>query len=111
MCSIANTLVILLIYKYVMKILTVFRIIAFFEGLTYILLIFVGVPLKYFNDDATIVKTLGMPHGILFMAYIAFVIVIRMDHLWFRKHYILISLASIIPFGTFIIEYKLRKLN
>ena len=91
--------------------LTVFRFIAFFEGLSYILLLFVGVPLKYLNDDVTLVKILGMPHGFLFMAYIAFVIVLRFDHPWFKKHFILISLASIIPFGTFIVEHKLRKLN
>ena len=71
--------------------LTAFRIIAFFEGLSYVLLIFVGVPLKYINGDVTIVKTLGMPHGFLFMAYIAFAIVIRLDHSWFKKHFILIS--------------------
>ena len=94
-----------------MKMLTVFRFIAFFEGLSYILLLFVGVPLKYLNDDVSLVKMLGMPHGFLFMAYIAFVIVLRFDHTWFKKHFILISLASIIPFGTFIVEYKLRKLN
>ena len=91
--------------------LTVFRLIAFFEGLSYVLLIFVGVPLKYINGDVTIVKTLGMPHGFLFMAYISFVFLIRMDNSWFKKHFILISLASIIPFGTFIVEHKLRKLN
>ena len=94
-----------------MKMLTVFRLIAFFEGLSYILLLFVGVPLKYLNDDVTLVKMLGMPHGFLFMTYIAFVIVLRFDHTWFKKHFILISLASIVPFGTFIVEYKLRKLN
>tara|TARA_B110000971_G_scaffold146138_1_gene149243 strand:- start:151 stop:435 length:285 start_codon:yes stop_codon:yes gene_type:complete len=94
-----------------MKMLTVFRLIAFFEGLSYILLLFVGVPLKYLNDDVSLVKMLGMPHGFLFMTYIAFVIVLRFDHTWFKKHFILISLASIIPFGTFIVEYKLRKLN
>ena len=68
-----------------MKMLTVFRLIAFFEGLSYILLLFVGVPLKYLNDDVTLVKTLGMPHGFLFMAYIAFVIVLCFDHPWFKK--------------------------
>jgi len=92
-----------------MKMLTVFRLIAFFEGLSYILLLFVGVPLKYIGNDVTLVKLLGMPHGFLFMAYIAFVIVLRFDNLWFKKHFILIALASVIPFGTFIVEHKLRK--
>ena len=94
-----------------MNILTVFRFIAFLEGLSYVMLLFVGVPLKYFYDYVTLVKILGMPHGILFMVYIALVIVIRFDNLWFKKYFILISLASIVPFGTFIVEYKLRKIN
>ncbi len=88
-----------------------FRIISFFEGISYLLLLFVAVPIKYFLGDESYVKTLGMPHGFLFMAYIAFVIVLRFDHPWFKKHFILISLASIIPFGTFIVEHKLRKLK
>ncbi len=92
-----------------MKSLTIFRIIAFLEGLSYILLLFVGVPLKYIGNDVTLVKTLGMPHGLLFMAYIAFVIVLRFDNPWIKKHFILTALASIIPFGTFVVEYKLRK--
>ena len=89
--------------------LTVFRLIAFFEGLSYILLLFVGVPLKYIGNDVTLVKLLGMPHGFLFMAYIAFVIVLRFDNLWFKKHFILIALASVFPSGTFVVEQKLRK--
>ena len=92
-----------------MKLLTIFRIVAFLEGLSYILLLFVGVPLKYIGNDVTLVKLLGMPHGFLFMAYIAFVIVLRFDNLWFKKHFILIALASVIPFGTFVVEHKLRK--
>jgi len=52
---------------------------------------------------------LGMPHGFLFMAYIAFIIVLRFENQWFKKHFILIALASVIPFGTFIVEHKLRK--
>jgi len=92
-----------------MKLLTLFRIVAFLEGLSYILLLFIGVPLKYIVNDVTLVKLLGMPHGFLFMAYIAFIIVLRFDNLWFKKHFILIALASVIPFGTFVVEHKLRK--
>ena len=50
--------------------LKLFRVIAFFEGISYILLLFIAVPIKYIFDDPTYVKLLGMPHGILFMIYI-----------------------------------------
>ena len=49
-----------------------FRFIAQLEGLSYILLIFVAVPVKYSLGNPTYVKLLGMPHGILFVAYIGF---------------------------------------
>ena len=49
-----------------------FRLTALLEGISYILLLFIAVPIKYFLDDPTYVKLLGMPHGILFIAYIFF---------------------------------------
>ena len=51
-----------------------FRIISFFEGISYLLLLFVAVPIKYFLGDESYVKTLGMPHGILFIGYIVLAI-------------------------------------
>lgn len=48
----------------------IFRIVAFLEGVSYILLLFVAVPIKYNLDNPAYVKLLGMPHGILFISYI-----------------------------------------
>ena len=81
------------------------------EGVSFLLLVLIGMPLKYMAGMPLMVKYVGWAHGLLFMAYIAFVIVLRFDHTWFKKHFILISIASIVPFGTFIVEHKLRKLN
>ena len=47
-----------------------FRIVAFLEGVSYMLLLFIAVPLKYWGGDEQYVKLLGMPHGILFIGYI-----------------------------------------
>ena len=47
-----------------------FRIIAFLEGVSYLLLLFIAVPIKYNFGDVSYVKLLGMPHGILFIVYI-----------------------------------------
>ena len=49
---------------------SIFRIVAFLEGVSYILLLFIAVPIKYNLGDPTYVKLLGMPHGILFVTYI-----------------------------------------
>jgi integral membrane protein len=86
-----------------------FRIIAFLEGLSYILLLFIATPIKYVGNDPTYVKLLGMPHGLLFIAYIILAMVIRAEQQWDRKKTLLVLLAAIIPFGTFYIDRKYFK--
>ena len=94
-----------------MTLTTIFRVIAFLEGLSYILLLFIAVPIKYINSDPQYVKMLGMPHGLLFMGYIALAIVLRTDNQWIKNNFFAVILASVIPFGTFVVEYKLNKFN
>tara|TARA_B100000787_G_scaffold156087_1_gene131983 strand:- start:179 stop:457 length:279 start_codon:yes stop_codon:yes gene_type:complete len=84
----------------------VFRLISFLEGISYLLLLFIAVPIKYFQGDATYVKMLGMPHGILFMGYIILAILIQKQMKWNLKTMGIVALASIIPFGTFYIDKK-----
>ena len=81
-----------------------FRNIALLEGLSYILLLFVAVPIKYYLGDPTFVKLLGMPHGLLFTGYFAFAIFLKEDQNWSLKVLLLILFASIVPFGTFYID-------
>ena len=83
-----------------------FRIISYLEGISYLLLLFVGVPLKYFGGNEILVKTLGMPHGILFIAYILLAFFIKPEFKWSNRDFMLILLASVIPFGTFIADWK-----
>ena len=84
----------------------IFRIISFFEGISYLLLLFVAVPIKYFLGDEFYVKILGMPHGILFIGYIVLAISIRKKMKWNLKTFITVLFASIIPFGTFYVDKK-----
>lgn len=81
-----------------------FRTIALLEGLSYILLLFIAVPLKYYGNDDYLVKILGMPHGILFIAYIFFSIAGKFKYKWGYKDFFIISSASLIPFGTFYVD-------
>ena len=89
--------------------ITIFRIVAFLEGLSYLLLLFIAVPVKYINGDPQYVKLLGMPHGLLFVAYIVLAIWIKPDFKWTNKEFLIILLASIVPFGTFYVERKYLK--
>jgi integral membrane protein len=90
----------------------IFRIVAFFEGLSYILLLFIATPIKYLADDPQYVKMLGMPHGLLFMLYIILAFMLKQENTWFKSNFKMVLLASIIPFGTFYLDHKyLRKNN
>ena len=79
---------------------------AFLEGVSYILLITVGLYFKYQLNDASYVKLLGMPHGLLFVLYIIIAYLLREDEKWDTKDFSIVLLASIIPFGTFYIDKK-----
>ena len=87
----------------------IFRIVAFLEGVSYILLLFICVPIKYWRADDQWVKLLGMPHGVLFLAYIIIAYLLRDDENWNRSELFIVLVCSILPFGTFYIDWKYLK--
>lgn len=89
-----------------MSLLSIFRIIALLEGVSYILLLFVATPIKYFADNPTYVRLLGMPHGLLFIVYIAIAVVLKPEQQWNKRTFLVILAASLIPFGTFYVDKK-----
>ncbi|MGB1247356.1 MAG: DUF3817 domain-containing protein [Chitinophagales bacterium] len=86
-----------------------FRITAILEGLSYLFLLFIGMPLKYMLDMPMPNKIGGMIHGVLFILYILMIIPVARKLGWNIKIIFLAVLASIIPFGTFWIERKYLK--
>ncbi|MCK8481852.1 DUF3817 domain-containing protein [Psychroserpens algicola] len=88
-----------------------FRIIALLEGVSYILLLFIATPIKYLGHEPMYVKLLGMPHGILFLAYIVLAIVVGQEFKWNTRTLLIVLAASVIPFGTFYVEKKYLKPN
>ena len=89
--------------------LKLFRFVALLEGISYILLLFIAVPIKYLGNDPKYVKLLGMPHGLLFIGYIFLAILLSSELNWKGKTQRNIFLASIIPFGTFVVDKKYLK--
>lgn len=86
-----------------------FRIIAFTEGLSYLLILFITMPLKYLFDTPLPNQIIGMAHGVLFMVYIFGAIQMHFLLNWKIKLTTLVLLASIIPFGTFYMDHKVFK--
>jgi integral membrane protein len=93
------------------KLLLVFRITALLEGVSYLLLLFIASPIKWFLEDPQYVKMLGMPHGVLFIAYVVLSILISADMKWSTKTVWIVLIASVIPFGTFYIDKKYLKIS
>jgi len=86
----------------------IFRFVAFLEGVSYLILMY-GSLYKLITENDTIVKLFGMPHGILFVIYIALAFLIRPEFNWTNKEFYIILIASILPFGTFYIDRKYLK--
>ena len=83
-----------------------FRVISILEGISYIVLLFIAVPIKYLGNDESYVKMFGMPHGLLFVAYIVLAYLIKDDLKWNSRTFWTVMAASIIPFGTFYIDKR-----
>ena len=88
-----------------------FRIVAFTEGISYLLLLLVSDPLKYWGRTDDLVSPLGMSHGLLFVGYIILSYLLKEDENWNAKDFRIVILASVIPFGTFYIDWKYLKNN
>ena len=89
--------------------LKTFRIIAFLEGVSYLLLMAAAVYKRMPEGNDEYVQLLGMPHGLLFVAYIALAIFLQTTYKWNTKTFIVILLGSLIPFGTFYVDKKYLK--
>ncbi len=86
--------------------ITSFRLISYLEGISYLLILFVTMPLKYMFESPEPNKVIGMAHGLLFLLYIVFAFVIRPEKQWNNKTLGIVLLCSIIPFGTFWMDKK-----
>ena len=84
-----------------------FRIVAFWEGISYLLLLFVAMPLKYGLGMDMAVRVVGMAHGVLFIAYVA-TLALAWNHLGARLGWIA-GVLSFVPGGTFWLEARLRR--
>lgn len=86
-----------------------FKRVAFWEGISYLVLLFIAMPMKYFFDSPLAVRYVGMAHGALFVAYILLLVLNWSDRKWSFGKVVLFFLASLVPFGTFWVEKKISE--
>ena len=91
--------------------LSIFRKVAFAEGVSTIALFLVAMPLKYWFGEPGLIRPVGWTHGILFIAYM----IAMVPGLWGRDAGVLgwlrTFLAAFFPFGTFINDRFLKRLE
>lgn len=84
-----------------------FKWIASAEGISFLLLLAIAMPLKYLYQQPWLTQQLGMAHGILFVAYVYAVLAWRRSFGWNLKKTLLALLLSCIPFGTFYVTGRM----
>lgn len=91
------------------KLLHRFRMIGIAEGISFLVLLLIAMPLKYFYNQPLAVKYVGWAHGALFVAYIYFAFAVfsnfKKPFLWLVKA----GIAAFLPLGTFIFDRELKK--
>lgn len=85
------------------------RAIGLVEGVSFLLLLGVAMPLKYFAGLPQAVKVVGWIHGLLFITFCMVLLQTRLDAKWNAWRTATILVAALLPFGPFVIDGGLRK--
>ena len=85
------------------------RIIAFLEGVSFLILLFIAMPMKYLMGMPMMVRQVGMAHGVLFIVFLFAVIQVMIDKQWSVWKGLIAVGASLVPFGTFVLDAKVLK--
>lgn len=86
-----------------------FRYVAVAEGISYLVLLLVAMPLKYAFDMPLAVRIVGWIHGLLFILYAIFGHLAATNQRWTWTFRVWAMGASLLPFATFILDRQLRK--
>jgi integral membrane protein len=91
------------------KTVKTFALIALFEGISYVLLLGIAMPLKYFFDFPAAVTVVGWAHGVLFMLYGLWLVLCWKEYAWSFTRVIAYFIASLLPIVPFVVERRLKR--
>ncbi len=96
--------------KYLLTPIGRLRLLGFLEGLSFVALVFIAMPIKYMQDNPSWVKTIGPIHGALFIGFVLLTIQVAIEQGWpFGKITWKLLVASVLPFGTFYVDKTILK--
>lgn len=84
-----------------------FKLVADLEGLSFLVLLLIAMPLKYMWGKPWLVQNIGMVHGLLFILYLLAILQNKAELGWDWKKSALAAFLSVIPFGTFYVTRKM----
>ncbi|WP_437663685.1 DUF3817 domain-containing protein [Sorangium sp. So ce1182] len=85
------------------------RLVAILEGLSYLLLLFIAMPLKYLAGLPLAVRLVGSAHGLLFVLFLAALLRAAVARRWSLGRASLAFVSSVVPFGTFVFDRSLQR--
>jgi integral membrane protein len=86
-----------------------FRMTALAEGGSFLILLCIAMPMKYFMGMPEVVRVTGSIHGILFLLYVGLLAMLHVRQRWSVTFSLYALVASVIPFGTFVLDKHLRE--
>ena len=85
------------------------RVVGLLEGLSFLLLLFIAMPMKYMFDNPVLVKYVGMGHGVLFILFLIVLFAVCEKQKWSITIFLMGLAASILPFGPFVFDRRLKR--
>ena len=82
--------------------------IALLEGISYVALLLVAMPLKYLAGIPEAVSYVGAVHGFLFVMYIIAAFYLGMQLQWTAWRTLKVMAMSLLPWGPFMVRHKLK---
>jgi integral membrane protein len=86
--------------------LIIMRLLSILEGISYLLLFGLSMPLKYWANIREPNIYIGYVHGVLFIGFVILALVFCRQQKWGWKRYFKFFLASLLPYGTFYMDRK-----
>ena len=84
-----------------------FRMIGLLEAISFVALVFVAMPLKYFADTPEAVRVVGLIHGVLFILYCLSLLPAKKECGWTMSRTAVLFVAALLPFGPFVTDRRL----
>jgi integral membrane protein len=85
------------------------RILAIIESISFLVLLGIAMPLKYFADMPSAVKFVGWAHGVLFVAFCVSLAQATIVARWPAARALIVFVAALVPFGPFVIDRRMLR--